>query len=350
MRRLIIIYVFISVVLQYNISLAETKYAYVWANQPTLASYVPSVIYLQEDDIDIRVSRLGIGYYNVTLASWLEQEGNIQVSSYGRRKIRCQLADRQKQNALIACFDLKGKPTDARFSVLAIGSDDTDIAYVWTGNSSFNYSPFISAQIKQTSRGRYQVNLSTSILTKKASIQVTPINKKPRTCVIEKWETGQANIICTDIKGALANTAFSLLALRAGSNKNNFSFVWANNPYSKNYQPSESYSHTPGKIPLVKKRDTGIYKVFMNRAVNNVQVTPYGSIIDAHCNPVIWTSSTIKVRCTNHLGEPIDSAFTLLATNRKPVPLKKNVKTAFAWADKPTTSRYAPTHCIPKTR
>jgi hypothetical protein len=75
-------------------------------------------------------------------------------------------------------------------------------------------SPDREIQVARTSPGRYSVNLSPSVVTTGATIQVTPYGAVPRRCGVLSWGGGRANVQCVNMSGQPADTPFTLLAVK----------------------------------------------------------------------------------------------------------------------------------------
>jgi hypothetical protein len=109
------------------------SYAYAWANQPSTASYTPSLTYQDghesiecgSGDIgDITVTRSGVGRYSVLipyLATTDPNRSNVLVTAYGSGSDHCKVvnwfASGQDETVNVACFDATGTPVDAKYAV-----------------------------------------------------------------------------------------------------------------------------------------------------------------------------------------------------------------------------------------
>jgi hypothetical protein len=99
--------------------------AYVWADQPTAASYTPNTLYQHDTTIassgTITISRAGVGVYDVLLPfqdqGW--DGGHVAVTAYGSGTERCQInfwgGASGGRTAEILCFTNSGSPVDTLF-------------------------------------------------------------------------------------------------------------------------------------------------------------------------------------------------------------------------------------------
>jgi hypothetical protein len=92
--------------------------SYVWANEPTLAAYTPSLNY-QWDDFGgtNTITRSGVGAYAVHFTRPVS-DGNVQVTAYGDGSEHCKVAFwNQSHGVQVRCFNSSGLPVDTRFDV-----------------------------------------------------------------------------------------------------------------------------------------------------------------------------------------------------------------------------------------
>jgi hypothetical protein len=117
--------------LQYNVTYVDHRglrggrndgqWAYLWAEQPTSASYLPFASYrASSSGQGPRVTRSGVGKYVVHLLGITTHGGSAQVTAYGTSKVRCQVSSipttGSPQTVGVRCFKYDGTPADARFS------------------------------------------------------------------------------------------------------------------------------------------------------------------------------------------------------------------------------------------
>jgi hypothetical protein len=93
--------------------------AYVFANNPTSASYHPAAAFrFSSVSKSATVRRTGKGVYSVTLAG-MPFGGSAQVSAVGANRLECQLGcirgKGTPQVVAVRCFDAGGNPADSQF-------------------------------------------------------------------------------------------------------------------------------------------------------------------------------------------------------------------------------------------
>jgi len=104
---------------------------YVWANEPTTASYVPHSLY--QAGPDITITRLSMGAYRVHLP-WLApwDRTTAVATAYGGASEYCTVSywagDGSSgitagTNVHVQCFSDRGDPVDTRFTLLYLTDD-----------------------------------------------------------------------------------------------------------------------------------------------------------------------------------------------------------------------------------
>jgi len=307
--------------------LAETRRAYVWADQPTAADYAPNPLYVQPGGGEVRIVRSAVGRYTVRLGSILDQGGNVQVSSYGSDATSCQVVSWSTAGANVACFGANGAPADSQFSLLAVHAEGAgSVSYTWAGQPNtasyapspiYTYAPGGTARIDRTGVGMYAVALSSAIVGSGANLHVTAYGSTPRRCSIISWGGGTAGVRCTNVSGAPADSAFSILALKPEAGDRDIAFLWADNPSAVQYTPSSAYAYTPNGPASVQRTGTGRYVATLHGEIGNVQATAYGAP-GVSCHPVLWGGGTASVACFGSGGTPADARFTVLAVRGTP--------------------------------
>ena len=104
------------------------RLAYVWANNRTAASYVPSVTYSHNSaGGTVQITRSGTGRYAVRFAGLGgsgQAGGNVQVTPYGSDSNRCKVRWWSSSGsdfvANVACFRSTGDAVDARYTLLVV--------------------------------------------------------------------------------------------------------------------------------------------------------------------------------------------------------------------------------------
>jgi hypothetical protein len=134
----------------YHRASSEDFGAYVWADQPTTASYTANSGYSWNSKGGTNtIQREGKGLYAVNLAKFTATGGNVLVTAYGADAQHCKVrgwdSNASATVARVACFDSTGSATDTLFSLSYVGSiaaPDNWGAYVWANNTSASaYDP-----------------------------------------------------------------------------------------------------------------------------------------------------------------------------------------------------------------
>ena len=201
-----------------------TNIAYVWANQATSASYVPTGAYAYapwSSAGDIRITRSEIGRYRVRLSPAILTTGaNVQVTAYGTAPRRCGVLSWGGGVADVGCTNFSGVPADATFSLLAVKPDDHErFSFTWANDpTAVGYTPVASythalganVRIEHTLTGRYWVPLNGPI----GNIQTTAYGAPGVSCHPVEWSQTRVEIACNNSAGYLADSRFTLLATR----------------------------------------------------------------------------------------------------------------------------------------
>lgn len=126
---------------------------------------------------------------------------------------------------------------------------------------------------------------------------------------------------CTDASGALADSAFTILALKPPAAERRFSFAWADRPTEASYAPASQYAFAPeaaGGV-LITRAGVGRYSVRLGARTHHVQVSAYGAD-GAYCSVMGWSTVAANVACFSPTGAPADARFTVLAVNPAVAP------------------------------
>jgi hypothetical protein len=96
--------------------------AYVWADQPSLASYTPNSDYaFNPMGGSVTVTRTGVGAYTVrwvAVDGEIRDFGNAQVTAWGYDNAQCRLAYFDADAAHVRCYGASGAPMDTYYTVL----------------------------------------------------------------------------------------------------------------------------------------------------------------------------------------------------------------------------------------
>jgi hypothetical protein len=118
--------------------------AYAWADKPAAAEYEPRGAYaFNSAGGPIRVRRVGPGRYDVTFTGLHMGAGNVQVTGYGASDSYCKVVGWGGTGLSVACFDLSGRPADARFTALFLGRGSVGgLSYLWGSRPAVvSYAP-----------------------------------------------------------------------------------------------------------------------------------------------------------------------------------------------------------------
>ena len=98
--------------------------AYVWADQPSSASYTPSLPYQFNSTGAINtITRLGTGYYSVNFPYQSLGYGDVQVTAYGSGSEFCKVVYWTPNDGVrVSCFDSTGTPKDTNYDVTFLSS------------------------------------------------------------------------------------------------------------------------------------------------------------------------------------------------------------------------------------
>jgi hypothetical protein len=105
------------------IGLAGTPTGYVWADQPSTASYTPNTTYQYNSSgssVNNTVTRSSAGVYTVHMPNLAGVEGNVHVSAYGPGTAECKVASWTSSGTArlvaVRCFTTGGALVDSRFT------------------------------------------------------------------------------------------------------------------------------------------------------------------------------------------------------------------------------------------
>jgi hypothetical protein len=99
--------------------------AYAWANQPSSASYTPSLPYQFTAVFGATntITRLGMGYYAVNFPYQSLGYGDVQVTAYGSGSEFCKVVYWTPADGVrVSCFDSTGTPKDTYYDVTFLSS------------------------------------------------------------------------------------------------------------------------------------------------------------------------------------------------------------------------------------
>jgi hypothetical protein len=341
--------------------------AFVWADQPTAASYTPSTFYQHNSRFDESphggrntypaiantITRLQTGVYRVDLPNFNFFGGVVHVTAYnstGHCNVRSWFPNGSKLEVFVGCFNAAGSFADTRFTLLfyknAKELNAHGIAYLWANRPTtasyaaddlyqFNSRGLINT-VTRTGVGQYAVSFPGMVLAateqnKGGTVMVTSYGQTRNTCKVANWfQTGQtitANIRCYTPAGTLVDALFTAsfmrepgtLGIARDSDESTAHYVWANSPTLASYTPSifyQAYSSAGNSLSTITRLGTGQYSV----TIPNLKsfddtlaiVTSYGGS-SGHCSVAFWGGSPVQVRvnCYSSSGVLADDFFVL---------------------------------------
>jgi hypothetical protein len=328
---------------QYLVQPAQPVWGYVWANEPTSASYIPSTTYQRNLTGALNtINRLGTGYYQVVFENLgIYYGGTVDVTAYGAGSEECKvqnwgptLAD---MNVYVRCYDAAGAAVDTMFTAsFTRPIFSARFGYVWANQpSSPSYTPsttyqynstFATNTITRSGIGTYQVRFP-GLGAAGGTVKATAYGPGSEACHVSSWgssgTTALVNVRCQNTAGVPVDTAYTLTfhgtnglvgTLTGGPR----AYVWANLQGSPSYTPSLSYQfNSTGATNTITRSGTGVYRVRLpglGFVSGHVQVTAYGSG-STRCKVQSWTSTIgaklVNVRCFDAAGAPADSRYVV---------------------------------------
>jgi hypothetical protein len=333
---------------QYLVSAAQRLYGYVWANQPTTASYTPSAPYQRNSTgLANTIARIAVGRYAVTftnLAWWGGNGGTVDVTAYGAAADACKVGSWGPSGAdlvvYVNCFDSAGAPADAYFDAAytrPVGNPG-HLAYVWANSpTSASYTPSALYQYNSTGAtntitrsglGLYRLHLP-GLGAASGTVKVTAYGSASTQCKVVNWypvgTEQDVNIRCFSAAGALADSYFTATFadhISILGNGQSSGYAWIDNPTASS-TPSLLYQFdSAGGTVTMARSGVGVYAVTMPNLGSplgtlggHAQATAYGTD-DSRCKVASWASvftsnATVNVRCFSSSGGPIDTRFVV---------------------------------------
>jgi hypothetical protein len=214
--------------------------AFLWADQPTAASYTPNPPYQFNSSGKLNTMvRTGVGAYTALLPNLGASGGHVQVTANGTGSERCKVAGwyptGSAQQVNVRCFTSAGSAVDTRFTMTYVSGLDllgspccsgTDSAYVWANQptSSF-YTPSLAYQfnnntgatntVTRSGVGAYAVQLPYESLSY-GDVQVTAYGSGSEHCKVASWSpSGGVQVRCFNSMGSPVDTSFDMAFLRS---------------------------------------------------------------------------------------------------------------------------------------
>ena len=210
---------------------------YVWANQPTSGSYVPSPAYQgNSSGATNRIDRLGIGNYRVRLPNLGQAAGHVQVTAYGTGPERCKVGSwgpvGAEQTIRVYCNGPSGNRVDTRFTLTYVRNnnilgaspiccqpDGHPTAYAWANQpTAASYTPALAYQfadflqqkvtISRSGVGSYVVRPPVPLGA--GNVQVTAYGSDSAQCKVSNWSAGGIRVLCFTTAGKPIDTFYDL--------------------------------------------------------------------------------------------------------------------------------------------
>jgi hypothetical protein len=212
--------------------------AYVWANQPSAASYTPEPFYQFNSKGGLNtITRGAPGVYTIRLPKLGAANGTVKVTTYGPVSTRCKVVywfpDGADQTVTVECRNSAGAYVDSMFtmtfahqrSLLGTG----DYGYAWASSpNSAPYNPFpVYSQtspsgpivIVRYGPGLYGVRFQGVGQAILGHVQVTAYGDDANECRVEGWggdgAVGQeVGVECYDTNDTPMDTLFTIQWMR----------------------------------------------------------------------------------------------------------------------------------------
>ncbi len=320
-----------------NLAAAMGGWGYVWAKNPTTATYSPASTLQANSSLSPNtISRTATGTYTVTfpkLGSGFI--GNAQVRATSANTNRCKLATLGQAGTSarigVRCYTPAGVLIDnefiASFQVNEARSSNKAGYLLDLSPTSASETPTVNIQANSTGGTNTVSRINTGLysatfpgFTGTAGVpQVTTQATNGNTCQILSWSGTSVNVICWDAAGEQADTAFSVafdhLSVFTGRRG---AVLYADQPTNTTaYTPANAWRSSAGTTTSVKL-STGTYDVVLGSLpVGNAfpMVTAASMAGSVTCHPQTVSTgvggATVRVKCANASGSPVDSKFTL---------------------------------------
>lgn len=222
----------------YTNTVGAAVIGFVWADQPTSASYVPANSYQgNSTGATNRVTRWGVGGYQVWMPNLGGSGGHVQVTAYGTGSERCKVGgwgpSGTDQVVSVRCFTAAGAPVDTRFTATFVRDatifgagwtccqpDGIPTAYVWANEpTSASYVPSTAYQysnsrardaisITRLGTGAYAIQHRFMRFTA-GNVQVTAYGGGSEHCNVAFWNAAGIQVRCFDAGGSPADALFT---------------------------------------------------------------------------------------------------------------------------------------------
>ncbi|GAA4457906.1 hypothetical protein GCM10023170_054940 [Phytohabitans houttuyneae] len=340
-----------------NISTAMAGYAFVWANQPSSASYTPDTFYQWNSTAaTVQIIRQGTGDYMVQLfglagteqAAGLVAGGHVQVTMHGQTTNRCKVGDwfmfsTSELRVRVLCHTTAGAAVDNRFSMLYYNYETVravDMGYAWVSASgsaptlwqaNSSAATAVNTVTHTAGSGIYTV-LFPGLTDGNGNAQVTAVGGGSEYCKIRSSSVvaagAQVVVGCHNAAGTLVDAAFDV-AYTAGAVPSDGHGAYGTAHLSSStawYNLNNRFNTSGGVVQARRTPGTsaGTYEVRLGNQVDfddtNTIVTAIGTS-GTTCGIEFWVASgsdtLVQVSCRSPAGTPINSQFSLLFTTNR---------------------------------
>jgi len=217
--------------------------AFLWAHNPTAASYTPSLTYQWNSKGGTNtMTRLSTGRYRATLPGINLTGGTVLVTAYGnssqRAKVESWGPSGGNMLVTVRCYNSSGNLVDTQFTLsfmsdVALGAqfpEESDYGgYVWANNATATtYTPSLAYQlnntdkintIRQQSLGAYRVSFPLLKSLNKTTAIVTAYGTGSEYCAVNSWtafgSSDSTNVFVRSYNnsGSLIDSRYTLLYL-----------------------------------------------------------------------------------------------------------------------------------------
>ena len=360
----------------------DRREAYLWANNPTAASYTPTPSYSWNGNrADPTITRSAVGVYTALLpglgGSVSGELGHVQVTPYANSLLRAKVSSWGTSGAdavvTVRCFDSAGAPADSRFVLsynevaAPIAANEGSGAHVWANNataasytpspaytdSNGRLGPANAETIDRLGVGFYRVELPNVAPSASSIALATAYGVTSSYASVQVWGSNGngGSIVYVNTytaAGVPVDSQFTLLYLtNRPAAVQEVAWAWVVPSGSGPITPSGIYQYTRSGAPITVARDP----VQQNRFVVTMpDVAPDNGVVHAcayngnHTAVVnSWGQTGNGVVATVELftptGGPANNAAFTIHYRRDG---NNGNREAYLWADNPASASYTP--------
>jgi hypothetical protein len=210
--------------------------AFLWANEPTTASYTPAANYQYNSQGGTNtITRSGTGEYIADIPDLDPKRGDVQVTAYGSVAARCKVASWYADGSTgtdvsVVCFNSAGAAADEKFDLAyavneSFGRTTTAAstgAWVYaelptstasyTPTKAYQYNGFATGELtaEETDKGNYAVTIPGSPTYSDSDVLVTAYGSDNGYCNSAGWSVSDSTlyVACFKQGGAPASRVF----------------------------------------------------------------------------------------------------------------------------------------------